>query len=153
VKTYKHLCYLTEFFSEWVRLQTEVVDKMKTHFMCNNFPPKIMPFSWDNVEKHDRAKQVTDHIIVWCRNVICMPGKYGKNTHTHSLHLLLIAFAQHRLLEHTPVLHYTYITCLVNNNVLFIKTLFSLIFYASAWLWLSETAETIKHRVWKYSCI
>jgi len=52
--------------------------------------------------------------------------------HTHSLHLLLIAFAQHRLLEHGPMLHYTYITCLVNNNVLFIKTLYSLIFYASA---------------------
>jgi hypothetical protein len=51
-----------------------------------------------------------------------MPGKYGKNT--HSLHLLLICFAQHGLLEHAPVLHYTYITCLVNNNVLFIKHFF-----------------------------
>lgn len=42
-----------------------------------------------------------------------MPGKYGKNT--HSLHLLLIAFAQHGLLEHAPVLHYTCIVCVVNS--------------------------------------
>jgi hypothetical protein len=42
----------------------EVVDKIKTHFMSNNFFPKIVPFSWDNVEKHDRARQVTDDNIV-----------------------------------------------------------------------------------------
>jgi len=107
--------------------------------MSNNFFPKIVPFSWDNVEKHDRARHITDDNTVWCRNVICMPGKYGKNTHTHThthtlITLLLIAFAQqHRLLERAPMLHYTYITCLVNNNVVFIKTLFPLIFYASAW--------------------
>jgi hypothetical protein len=42
----------------------EAVDNIKTHFMSNKFFPKIMLFSWDNVEKHDRARQVTDDNIV-----------------------------------------------------------------------------------------
>jgi hypothetical protein len=46
------------------KVTDKVVNKMKTHFMSNNFSSKIMPFSWDNVEKHDRARQVTDDIIV-----------------------------------------------------------------------------------------
>jgi len=40
---------------------SEVTDRS---FMSNNFFLKIMPFSWDNMEKHDRAIQVTDDNIV-----------------------------------------------------------------------------------------
>jgi hypothetical protein len=47
------------------------------------------------------------------------------------INLLLIALHNMGHLNMPQMLHYTYITCLVNNNVLFIKHFFSLIFYAS----------------------
>jgi len=40
MKTYVHVgSHLAEFFFEWEMLQTEFVEKMKAHFMLNNFFP------------------------------------------------------------------------------------------------------------------
>jgi hypothetical protein len=35
---------LSQFFLEWAQFQTKVVEKIKTHFVFNNFVQKIMPF-------------------------------------------------------------------------------------------------------------
>jgi hypothetical protein len=42
--TYVHLWYLAQFFLVWEMFQTKVVEKFKTHFMFNNFFPKIVAF-------------------------------------------------------------------------------------------------------------
>jgi hypothetical protein len=44
MKTYVHVRYLAEFFLEWEMFQTKVAGKVKTHFMFNNFFPKIVSF-------------------------------------------------------------------------------------------------------------
>ena len=45
MKTYVHLLDLVHFFLKWEIFQTNVVEKRKkTHFMFNNFFPKIVPF-------------------------------------------------------------------------------------------------------------
>jgi hypothetical protein len=39
MKTYVHLCYLSQFFLEWEIFQTEVVEEIKnqnTHFIFRN---------------------------------------------------------------------------------------------------------------------
>jgi hypothetical protein len=58
-------------------LQTKVVEKIKTHFMLNNFFPKILPF-------YGTARQATDDNIIWRKEeAICMHDKLGKTTDTH----------------------------------------------------------------------
>jgi len=37
MKNNTYLKYLAEFFLEWEMFQRKVVDKMKTHFISNNF--------------------------------------------------------------------------------------------------------------------
>jgi len=53
--------YLTQFFLEWEMFQTNLVEKIKTHFEFSNF---FFFFKlchlWDNVEKYCRAGQATD---------------------------------------------------------------------------------------------
>jgi hypothetical protein len=45
MKTYAHVWqYLAESFLEWEMFQTDVAQKIKIHFMFNNFLPKIVPF-------------------------------------------------------------------------------------------------------------
>jgi len=62
MKTNTHIwSYLIQFFLEWEMFQTKVVEKIKTHFMLNNF--FLFRKScrlWDNVEKYCRAGQLTD---------------------------------------------------------------------------------------------
>ena len=36
----RHLWHFTEFFLEWEIFQTNVVEKIKTHFIFNNFFPE-----------------------------------------------------------------------------------------------------------------
>jgi hypothetical protein len=43
MKTFSHLWqYLTKSFSEWAMFKTTIVEQIKTHFMFNNFFPKII---------------------------------------------------------------------------------------------------------------
>ena len=44
MKTYVHLWFLAEFFLEGETLQTKIVEKIKIHFIFNNYFPKIVPF-------------------------------------------------------------------------------------------------------------
>jgi hypothetical protein len=63
--TYVHLWYVAEFFLEWGMFQTEVVEKINTHYMPSNFFVKIVQL-WDKVEKYGRARQATDDNIILC---------------------------------------------------------------------------------------
>jgi hypothetical protein len=54
--------------------------------MSNNFFPKIVPFSWDNVEKHDTARQVTEDNTVDAEMLFACQVKTTRiHTHTHTL--------------------------------------------------------------------
>jgi hypothetical protein len=55
MKTYVHLWYLAEFFLEGETFKTKVVQKIKTHFMLNNFSRKSCRL-WANVEKYGTAR-------------------------------------------------------------------------------------------------
>ena len=58
------IVYLAEFFLEWEIFETNIVEKIKTHFMFITFFQKSCRFL-DNVEKYDRAGQATDDNIMW----------------------------------------------------------------------------------------
>jgi hypothetical protein len=52
--------YLTQFFLEWEKFQTNVAEKIKTLFTFNTPPPTWKSCRlWDNVEKFGRAGQAT----------------------------------------------------------------------------------------------
>jgi hypothetical protein len=40
--------------------QTKVVEKIKTHYMFNNYVSRKSCSLWSNVEKYGRARQATD---------------------------------------------------------------------------------------------
>jgi hypothetical protein len=88
MNTYVHLWYLAEYFLEWEILQTEVVEKIETHFMYNNFFWKLY-YLWDNVEKYGRARQATDHSIIQHMPFVCWINRV---TDAHSEHVIRIAF-------------------------------------------------------------
>jgi len=52
--------YIAEFFLQREMFQTKVVEKIKTHILCQRmgFPPKIVPL-WETVQKHGTARQTT----------------------------------------------------------------------------------------------
>jgi hypothetical protein len=49
---------LSQFFLEWDVSDKSCRENQNTHFVFD-FPPQIMPFMWDNVEKYCRAGQAT----------------------------------------------------------------------------------------------
>jgi len=51
--------FLAQFSLEWEMFQTQVLEKIKTHFMFRNFCRKIVSFL-DNVEKCCKAGKATD---------------------------------------------------------------------------------------------
>jgi hypothetical protein len=63
------------------------------------------------VEKYGRARQATDDSIIQCMRFECW---ITKGTDTNSEYVIRIAFSRQQWLrEHTLVLHYMYIACLV----------------------------------------
>jgi hypothetical protein len=52
--------YLAHFILEWKMFQTKVTEKIKTHFMLNNFFFCKSSGLSDNVDKYHRAGQATD---------------------------------------------------------------------------------------------
>ena len=65
------------------------------------------------MEKHGRARQVTDHIIRRMRFACCIT----KATDTHSAYVIFIALElQQWLSESASVLRHTYIACLVSSG-------------------------------------
>ena len=61
--------------------QTEVVEKIKTHFILSNYPPPAPPEIMPCVVEPD-TPQMTIAIRRW-EDAICMPDKEG-NTDTHT---------------------------------------------------------------------
>jgi len=57
MNTYEHLWYLTHFFLEWEMFQLKAVEKIKTHFVFNNFfflNCTIYEIKWKNSVEPDR---------------------------------------------------------------------------------------------------
>ena len=52
--------YLSEFFLEWEMFQTDVVEKIKTNFLCPIAFSRKSCRLWDNVKKYDRNRHATD---------------------------------------------------------------------------------------------
>ena len=50
--------YLSQFSLEWKMFQTEIVEKIRKHFMLSNFMKIVV--LWDNLEKYCRAVEATD---------------------------------------------------------------------------------------------
>jgi hypothetical protein len=76
------LSYLTQFFLEWEKLRTQVVQKIKAHFMFNNFFSEnhgIYEVMWKNIVQPNRPQMTIWRMACW------MPK--GTNTHTHTLRI------------------------------------------------------------------
>jgi len=84
-------------------LQTEVLEKVKTHILCSVTFFQILCLWWDNMEKYCWAGQSTAHIA-------CL---IPKATNTFSEYVIVIAFLlQQCLHERASVVHYTYVVLL-----------------------------------------
>ena len=63
------------------------------------------------MEMYCTTRQATDYNIIWRMRIACW---IAKTTDPHSEYLMLIAFPLQQLLhKRAPMLHYTYIGCLV----------------------------------------
>jgi hypothetical protein len=90
MKPYRHLWrYLAEFFLEWEKFQTKVVEKIKTHFTFNNFFFRKPCRLWDNVEKYGTAGQATDGNITRRKR---FAFRLTKAVDTHSEYVTLILY-------------------------------------------------------------
>jgi hypothetical protein len=97
----------------------KIVENIKTHilFWVTFFFRKSCRL-WENVEKYCRAGQATDDNMA---NAHCILGTKGY-VYTHSGCVILIAFPLQRWLhERATVLRSTYIACLVNFIISYVK--------------------------------
>jgi len=87
-------------------VQTKVVQKIKTHFMFNNYFFFRKSCSlWRNEKKYFIAGQATDDNTIWRMRIACW---ILKATNTHSQYVILIAFPlQQWLQERASLLRYT----------------------------------------------
>jgi hypothetical protein len=87
------------------KLQTKVVEKIKTHFMTNNCFSKIVPFygiMWKNTVEPQRPQMT----MWWMLRTACW---IPKATNTHSYYVVLIDFPlQQWLHKHTSMLQWFY---------------------------------------------
>ena len=90
--------------------QTKIIDKIKTFYVHCLWSRRSYRL-WDNVGKYYRERQATDDNIIWrVRDACWIP----KVTDTHSESVILIDFLPLQWLhEHTSILRYTYIVCLI----------------------------------------
>jgi hypothetical protein len=65
-------------FLEWEMFQTKVLEKIKTHFIFNNFFPSKIKHLWDNVEKFGRASQATHDNMA---HALCMLENKATDKH------------------------------------------------------------------------
>jgi len=89
---------------------TNAIQKIKTHFMFNNFPSEnrnVYDIMWQNIVDLGSAQLTIwrTHIARWI----------PKATNKHSEYVTLIAFPLQQLLyERASVLRHTYISCIVS---------------------------------------
>ena len=103
---------LVQFFLEWEMLQTNVVGKIRTHFMFNNFFLKSCHL-WDNMEKYYRTRQATDGNMAQAHCILDTYG-YKQTLRICNVHFLSTATMDARM----HLLHYRprHIACLVFNK-------------------------------------
>ena len=123
-KTYVHLGqHLTEFFSEMTAFSHKVCRKNQNTCLIQNFFPRKLCPSRDNVRKYGRDGQVTDGKVKWCMHFACW---INKEVSMHSEYVILIALPRQELLcESASVLRRCNAYCLnctssVPNTDLFI---------------------------------
>jgi hypothetical protein len=76
MKTRAHFWYLAEFFLKWERFRI----KIKTDFFVQKFFSRKWCLLWDNVEKYDGARLVTDDNIKWRMRFTCWISKATDTT-------------------------------------------------------------------------
>jgi len=106
--------YLAQFV-EWETFQTKVVQKIKTHFLFNNFFWKSC-YLRDNVQKYCRAVRTTDDNM---RHALCMLDTLGYTKKTHSEYVILIAFPRQQWShKRASLLGDTYFGCRFKSDLL-----------------------------------
>jgi len=102
--------YLTQFFLEWKIFQTKVVEKLEIHILCSIIPlPKnhaVYEVMWKNFVEWGWPQ-----MTIWRMHFACW---IPKPTNTHTICVILIVFPlQQWLREHTSILRYMCVACLV----------------------------------------
>jgi hypothetical protein len=135
--------YLAEFFLEWEIFQTKVVEKLKTHVWCSMAFFRKSCRLWDNVEKHERARQATDDNIIRRMRFACW---ITKATDTPSEYVILNAFPwQQRKRERASMLRYTRMPVLF----IFVAWIIYLIFYC----YFKQTHISCQGKSWTGCCM
>jgi hypothetical protein len=91
-----------------------VLDK-STHFMYNNFFFRKSSRLWDNVDKYDGARGVTNDVTIWRIRVVCWISK-ATRTHARAYTQMcnICCFSTPTMIrDGAAVLRYTYIVCFV----------------------------------------
>jgi len=81
--------YLAHFLLEWENFQTKVVEKIKTHILCLITLLRKSSDLWDNVEKHGRARQVTDDNVIECLRFAYWIPRATNMSYTQNMKYLL----------------------------------------------------------------
>jgi hypothetical protein len=105
--------YLAHFFLEWGIFRTKVVEKIKTHFIFNNFffgkPCRL----WENVEIYCRAGQAADEYMV---HALCVLDTWG---YSYALRVCnTFCFSTATLLAKTRLVVTLYVHCLSSCSYL-----------------------------------
>jgi hypothetical protein len=162
MKIYVHILYhLAEFFLEWEMFQPKAVEKIKTHFIFNNFFAKIVRL-WGNVEKYGTARQVTDDNIIRRMRFTCW---LSNATNTHSECVILIAFPLQQWLRKRAWMLRLYVHCLCFStatmvtrtrlNITCIRTLpvlFTLRWFPYHFVIYNRKIFRCKYENWNYEC-
>jgi len=104
MKTTRHFWSYLAKFSEWEMFQTKVLEKIKTHFVVNNFfffeDRAVCEIMWRNIAEPDRP-----HMTMWRMRIACW---IPKATNAHSEYVILIAFP-------LQLLHFRHGFCMPRN--------------------------------------
>ena len=93
---------------------TRVVEEINTHFVFSSFFPRnraVYEITWKNIVERGRPQ-----MAIWRMRIACW---ITKAINTHLQYVICIAFPlQQCFQEHTCMLHYMHIACLVLQQVL-----------------------------------
>ena len=105
--------YIAQFFLEM--FQTNVVEKIKTRFMLNNFffSTRKSCHLWDNVGKPCRAGQTTDGNIIRRMRIACCITKARIQKRILNVWYSLLSHCNNGFVRAPLCSVYTYIVCLV----------------------------------------
>ena len=123
MQTLSHLWqYFAEFFFDCEMYQMKVIEEIKTHFMFNNFFPRISCRIWDDVEKYGDVREATNDNAVWLMRFARRISKATRaqahnhvRAHTAKYAIPILFPRQQWFRERTSLLHYTYIACHVRS--------------------------------------